>query len=70
LEAWRFWKEEQLSKSALSDPKLFNRKNYGKVKRGNKVFYRNYGRELKNGKGLSAIEAGSAWMFEPNGWVK
>jgi len=30
-------------------PKVLHRKIYGLVKRGKKVFYRNYNREIKNG---------------------
>ena len=31
-------------------------KKYGVVQRGGKTFYRNYGRELKNGKGVSIAD--------------
>ena len=31
-------------------------KQYGKVMRNGKVFYRNYNRTLKNGKGFSALD--------------
>lgn len=32
------------------------RKNYGIYRRNGKIFIRDYGRDLKNGKGMSAID--------------
>ena len=43
-------------KLSPEDLKALDRKEYGVVKRGERVFYRNYRRELKNGKGLSFLD--------------
>ena len=46
---------ESCAGSVLS--RLFFEKKYGRVIRGGKVYYRNYGRELKNGNGMDYLEA-------------
>lgn len=39
-------------------------KSYGEYTRNGKKFYRNYGRELKNGKGLNYFEVTADFLFE------
>ena len=45
-------------------------KHFALVKRGDKIFFRNYGRPLKNGKGINIIDAeyallGDGLKFKP-----
>jgi len=45
------WKSCVQQMAIQDQPKIF-----GRYKRGNKTFFRNYNRELKNGKGLSIVD--------------
>ena len=53
------------NKMAVSIFDILNRKSYGLVSNGDKYYYRNYGRVLKNGKGLSLFEAAYS-CFQPD----